>query len=120
MLLRKAVITRWARTFATMFTAGVPLVEALDSVGGAADNVVYLEATQQIQNEVRTGISLAAAMQNTGAFPGMVTQMVSIGEESGALDHMLVKVADFYEEDVDNFLASLSSLIEPAIMIILG
>jgi type IV pilus assembly protein PilC len=119
-VVRKATIARWTRTLATMFAAGVPLVEALDSVGGASGNAVYLDATRKIQTEVSTGTSLTAAMQNANVFPNMVTQMVSIGEESGALDSMLGKVADFYEEEVDEAVASLSSLMEPLIMVILG
>ncbi len=119
-VIRKATIARWTRTLATMFAAGVPLVESLDSVGGAAGNAVYLEATRKIQNEVSTGTSLTVAMQNSDVFPNMVTQMVSIGEESGSLDNMLGKVADFYEDEVDEAVASLSSLMEPLIMVILG
>lgn len=119
-VIRKATIARWTRTLATMFAAGVPLVESLDSVGGAAGNAVYLDATRQIQTEVSTGTSLTVAMQNSNVFPNMVTQMVSIGEESGALDNMLGKVADFYEDEVDEAVASLSSLMEPLIMVILG
>jgi type IV pilus assembly protein PilC len=119
-VIRKATIARWTRTLATMFAAGVPLVEALDSVGGASGNNVYLEATKKIQTEVSTGTSLTAAMQNANVFPNMVTQMVAIGEESGALDGMLGKVADFYEEEVDEAVKSLSSLMEPMIMVILG
>jgi len=119
-VIRKATIARWTRTLATMFAAGVPLVESLDSVGGACGNAVYLEATRRIQTEVSTGTSLTAAMQNSDVFPNMVTQMVSIGEESGSLDMMLGKVADFYEEEVDDAVASLSSLMEPLIMVILG
>lgn len=119
-VIRKATIARWTRTLATMFSAGVPLVEALDSVGGASGNAVYLDATKKIQNEVSSGTSLTVAMQNADVFPNMVTQMVSIGEESGALDSMLGKVADFYEDEVDEAVASLSSLMEPLIMVILG
>src|SRR5438067_4122561 len=119
-VIRKATIARWTRTLATMFAAGVPLVEALDSVGGASGNAVYLEATKKIQNEVSTGTSLTAAMQNANVFPNMVTQMVAIGEESGALDGMLGKVADFFEEEVDEAVAALSSLMEPLIMVVLG
>ncbi|MBC3873254.1 type II secretion system F family protein [Undibacterium flavidum] len=119
-VIRKATIARWTRTLATMFAAGVPLVEALDSVGGASGNAVYLDATIKIQTEVTTGTSLTVAMQNAGVFPTMVTQMVAIGEESGALDGMLGKVADFYEEEVDEAVANLSSLMEPLIMAILG
>jgi type IV pilus assembly protein PilC len=119
-VIRKATIARWTRTLATMFAAGVPLVESLDSVGGASGNIVYLEATRRIQKEVSTGTSLTVAMQNADVFPNMVTQMVSIGEESGSLDAMLGKVADFFEEEVDEAVASLSSLMEPLIMVILG
>jgi type IV pilus assembly protein PilC len=119
-VIRKATIARWTRTLATMFAAGVPLVEALDSVGGAAGNAVYLDATRKIQNEVSTGTSLTVAMQNANVFPSLVTQMVAIGEESGALDSMLGKVADFFEEEVDEAVAALSSLMEPLIMVILG
>jgi type IV pilus assembly protein PilC len=119
-VIRKATIARWTRTLATMFAAGVPLVEALDSVGGASGNAVYLEATKKIQTEVSTGTSLTVAMQNANAFPNMVTQMVAIGEESGALDGMLGKVADFYEEEVDEAVGALSSLMEPLIMVVLG
>ena len=119
-VIRKATIARWTRTLATMFAAGVPLVESLDSVGGAAGNAVYLDATKRIQTEVSTGTSLTVAMQNSDVFPNMVTQMVSIGEESGSLDNMLGKVADFYEDEVDEAVASLSSLMEPLIMVILG
>jgi type IV pilus assembly protein PilC len=119
-VIRKATIARWTRTLATMFAAGVPLVEALDSVGGASGNMVYVEATRRIQTEVSTGTSLTVAMQNADVFQSMVTQMVAIGEESGALDQMLGKVADFYEEEVDDAVASLASLMEPMIMAILG
>ncbi|WLI89885.1 type II secretion system F family protein [Massilia sp. R2A-15] len=119
-VIRKAAIARWTRTLATMFAAGVPLVEALDSVGGAAGNVVYLDATRKIQSEVSTGTSLTMAMQNANVFPPLVTQMVAIGEESGALDSMLGKVADFFEEEVDEAVAALSALMEPMIMVILG
>nr|WP_314857448.1 type II secretion system F family protein [uncultured Undibacterium sp.] len=119
-VIRKATIARWTRTLATMFAAGVPLVEALDSVGGASGNAVYLDATIKIQTEVTTGTSLTVAMQNANVFPTMVTQMVAIGEESGALDAMLGKVADFYEAEVDEAVAALSSLMEPIIMVILG
>ncbi|WP_024304037.1 type II secretion system F family protein [Pseudogulbenkiania sp. MAI-1] len=119
-VVQKATIARWARTLATMFTAGVPLVEALDSVGGASGNQVYVEATKRIQSEVSIGSSLSFAMQRTNLFPNMVMQMTAIGEESGSLDHMLEKVADFYEEEVDNAVAAMSSLLEPVIMIVLG
>lgn len=119
-VIRKATVARWTRTLSTMFAAGVPLVESLDSVGGASGNHVYMEATRKIQTEVSTGTSLTVAMQNADVFPSMVTQMVAIGEESGALDSMLGKVADFYEEEVDEAVSQLSSLMEPAIMVILG
>jgi type IV pilus assembly protein PilC len=119
-VIRKATIARWTRTLATMFAAGVPLVESLDSVGGASGNILYIEATKKIQTEVSTGTSLTNAMINSNVFPNMVTQMVAIGEESGALDQMLGKVADFYEAEVDEAVASLSSLMEPLIMAILG
>jgi type IV pilus assembly protein PilC len=119
-IIRKSVIARWTRTLSTMFAAGVPLVEALDSVGGAAGNVVYKEATRQIQNEVSGGTSLTSAMQTVDLFPNMVNQMVAIGEESGSLDAMLGKVADFYEEEVDDAVDALSSLMEPVIMVFLG
>jgi type IV pilus assembly protein PilC len=119
-LVRKSSIARWTRTLSTMFAAGVPLVEALDSVGGAAGNYVYAQATKQIKQEVATGTSLTVAMQNTTAFPSMVIQMVSIGEETGALDAMLGKVADFFEQEVDDAVEALSSLMEPLIMVVLG
>ncbi len=119
-VIRKATIARWTRTLSTMFAAGVPLVEALDSVGGASGNAVYLDATRKIQTEVSTGTSLTMAMQNADVFPNLVTQMVQIGEESGSLDAMLGKVADFFEAEVDEAVAALSSLMEPLIMVILG
>jgi type IV pilus assembly protein PilC len=119
-LVLKSTIARWTRTLATMFAAGVPLVEALDSVGGASGNHVYLTATKQIQKEVSTGTALTMAMQNSGVFPNMVLQMCSIGEETGALDAMLSKVADFYEAEVDDAVEALSSLMEPMIMVVLG
>lgn len=119
-IVRKAVIARWTRTLSTMFAAGVPLVESLDSVGGAAGNHVYKAATKQIQNEVSTGTSLTTSMQNTNLFPNMAIQMVAIGEESGALDSMLGKIADFFEQEVDDAVEALSSLMEPMIMVILG
>jgi type IV pilus assembly protein PilC len=119
-LIRKSAIARWTRTLSTMFAAGVPLVEALDSVGGASGNYVYAQATKQVKQEVSTGTSLTVAMQNTGVFPTMVVQMVSIGEETGALDAMLGKVADFYEQEVDDAVEALSSLMEPMIMVVLG
>ena len=119
-LVRKSVMARWTRTLSTMFAAGVPLVESLDSVGGAAGNYVYKVATKQIQGDVSTGTSLTSAMTNTQLFPNMVVQMVAIGEESGALDSMLGKVADFFEAEVDDAVEALSSLMEPMIMVILG
>ncbi len=119
-IIRKATVARWTRTLSTMFAAGVPLVEALDSVGGASGNHIYLVATRQIQAEVSTGTSLTVAMQNAEVFPTMVVQMVSIGEESGQLDSMLGKVADFFEQEVDDAVAGLSQLLEPLIMVFLG
>ncbi len=119
-LIKKATIARFARTLSTMFAAGVPLVEALDSVAGASGNKVYYDATKKIQSEISTGTSLTTAMQNSQVFPNMVLQMTSIGEESGSLDAMLSKVADFYEEEVDNMVAGMSSLMEPVIMVVLG
>ena len=119
-IIRKATMARWARTLSTMFAAGVPLVEALDSVGGAAGNYVYKIATKQIQSEVSTGTNLTVAMQNANVFPNMVIQMVSIGEESGQLDAMLSKVSDFFEAEVDDAVEAMSSLMEPIIMVVLG
>jgi type IV pilus assembly protein PilC len=119
-IILKSVIARWTRTLSTMFAAGVPLVESLDSVGGAAGNYVYKEGTRQIQGEVSTGTSLTSAMQNCNLFPNMVTQMVAIGEESGSLDSMLGKVADSFESEVDDAVSALSSLLEPIIMVVLG
>jgi type IV pilus assembly protein PilC len=119
-VLEKATIARWLRTLSTMFAAGVPLVEALDSVGGASGNHVYLTATRKVQQDVATGISLTVAMQNSQVFPNMVLQMTSIGEESGSLEGMLAKAADIYEREVDESVESLSSLLEPMIMVILG
>ena len=119
-IIRKATVARWTRTLSTMFAAGVPLVEALDSVGGASGNHVYVVATREIQSEVSTGTSLTVAMQNADVFPTMVVQMVSIGEESGQLDSMLSKVADFFEQEVDDAVAGLSQLLEPLIMVFLG
>src|SRR5213076_139784 len=119
-LIKKSTIARWTRTLSTMFAAGVPLVEALDSVGGASGNYVYAEATKKIQNEVSTGTALTVAMQNANVFPTMVLQMCLIGEETGALDSMLGKVADFYEAEVDDAVEALSSLMEPLIMVVLG
>jgi type IV pilus assembly protein PilC len=119
-LVRKSTIARWTRTCSTMFAAGVPLVEALDSVGGASGNFVYQQATKVIQSEVMTGTQLTVAMQNANVFPSMVIQMVSIGEETGALDAMLGKIADFYEAEVDDAVEALSSLMEPMIMVVLG
>ena len=119
-IIRKATMARWARTLSTMFAAGVPLVEALDSVAGASGNYVYYMATKQIQSEVSTGTNLTVSMQNTNVFPNMVIQMVSIGEESGQLDAMLSKVADFFEAEVDDAVEAMSSLMEPIIMVVLG
>ena len=119
-IVKKATIARYARTLGTMFAAGVPLVESLDSVAGAAGNRVYYDGVMAIKNEVSTGTHLRVAMEHTGLFPNMVVQMVAIGEESGELDKMLGKVADFYEAEVDDAVESLSSLIEPMIMAFLG
>jgi type IV pilus assembly protein PilC len=119
-LIDKSCIARWTRTLSTMFAAGVPLVEALDSVGGASGNSVYEMATVKIQQEVSTGTSLTAAMGNAHLFPTMVLQMCAIGEESGSIDHMLGKAADFYEAEVDDMVAGLSSLMEPIIIVFLG
>ena len=119
-VIEKATLARWTRTLSTMFAAGVPLVEALESVGGASGNQVFVEATSKIRAEVSTGTALTVAMQNTGRFPNMVLQMAAIGEESGSLDSMLGKVADFYEAEVDDAVAALSSLMEPIIMVVLG
>ena len=119
-LVDKSCIARWTRTLSTMFAAGVPLVEALDSVGGAAGNSVYTAATVKIQHEVSTGTALTTAMANVNLFPSMVLQMCAIGEESGSIDHMLGKAADFYEAEVDDMVAGISSLMEPIIIVILG
>jgi type IV pilus assembly protein PilC len=119
-LVNKSCIARWTRTLSTMFAAGVPLVEALDSVGGASGNAVFQEATEQIQKDVSTGAALTTSMQTTGVFPTMVIQMCAIGEESGSLDHMLGKAAEFYEDEVDEAVKGLSSLMEPFIIVILG
>lgn len=119
-ILNKAAIARYARTLSTMFAAGVPLVEALQSVAGATGNIIYSDAVMQMRDNVSTGQQLQLAMRQTNLFPNMVVQMVAIGEESGSLDAMLGKVADFYEEEVDNAVDSLSSLLEPLIMVVLG
>jgi type IV pilus assembly protein PilC len=119
-ILNKAAIARFARTLSTMFQAGVPLVEALESVAGATGNIIYEDATMKVRDEVATGQRLQRAMENTGLFPNMVVQMIAVGEESGSLDAMAGKVASFYEEDVDNAVDSMSSLLEPLIMAILG
>ena len=119
-ILHKAAVARYARTLSTMFAAGVPLVEALDSVAGATGNVVYSDAVLMIRDSVATGQQLQFAMSQTGLFPNMVEQMVAIGEESGSLDAMLAKVADFFEQEVDDAVDALSSLLEPLIMSILG
>ncbi|OGI48853.1 MAG: type II secretion system protein F [Candidatus Muproteobacteria bacterium RBG_16_65_34] len=119
-LVKKATIARFARTLSTMFAAGVPLVEALDSVAGASGNRVYYEGVMEVKNDVSTGTQLQTAMNSTGLFPNMVIQMVAIGEESGELDKMLSKAADFYEQEVDDAVAGLSSLMEPIIMAFLG
>jgi type IV pilus assembly protein PilC len=119
-ILKKAALARFARTLSTMFAAGVPLVEALESVGGATGNIVYAEAVARMREQVATGQALQLTMRQQHLFPHMVTQMTAIGEESGALDEMLSKVADFYEEEVDNAVDSLSSLLEPLIMVVIG
>ena len=119
-LVDKSCTARWTRTLSTMFAAGVPLVEALDSVGGAAGNSVYASATVRIQQEVSNGVALTAAMTKASIFPSMVLQMCAIGEESGTIDHMLGKAADFYEAEVDEMVAGISSLMEPIIIVVLG
>src|SRR5262249_23637546 len=119
-LFRKAVIARWTRTLATMFAAGTPLVESMESVAGAAGTWIYYDATREIEQAVRIGTSLTNAMQATHVFDNMVIQMAQIGEESGALDNMLLKVAEFYEREVDDAVAAISSLIEPLIIVVLG
>ena len=119
-ILNKAAIARYARTLATMFAAGVPLVEALESVAGACGNIVYENAVMKMKDEVATGQRLQRAMETTGLFPNMVVQMIAVGEESGSLDEMSAKVAQFYEAEVDNAVDSMSSLLEPLIMAILG
>lgn len=119
-MVEKSCVARWTRTLSTMFAAGVPLVEALDSVGGASGNYVYESATVKIQQEVSTGMALTTAMTNVNVFPSMVLQMCAIGEESGSIDHMLGKSADFYESEVDDMVAGISSLMEPIIIVVLG
>ncbi len=119
-IMHKAAIARFSRTLATMFAAGVPLVEALESVSGATGNIVYGNAVLQMKEDVSTGQSLQLSMKQKDLFPHMVVQMVAIGEEAGSLDKMLSKVADFYEEEVDNAVDNLSSLMEPMIMSFLG
>ncbi len=119
-ILNKSAIARFSRTLSTMFAAGTPLVEAMTSVAGACGNIVYYEATMAMRDEIATGTQVQAAMRNTGIFPNMVVQMVAIGEESGALDQMLGKVADWYEQEVDDAVESLTSLLEPIIMSVLG
>jgi type IV pilus assembly protein PilC len=119
-ILNKSAIARYARTLSTMFAAGVPLVEALESVAGATGNIVYEDAVMKMRDEVATGQRLQRAMENTGLFPNMVISMIAVGEESGSLDEMSGKVATFYEQEVDNAVDSMSSLLEPLIMAILG
>jgi type IV pilus assembly protein PilC len=119
-ILVKAAIARYARTLSTMFSAGVPLVEAMESVAGATGNIVYEQAVLRMRDEVATGQRLQRAMENTGLFPNMVIQMIAVGEESGSLDAMSAKVADFYELEVDTAVDGLASLLEPLIMAILG
>ena len=119
-ILEKGAVARWTRTLATMFAAGVPLVDALSAVGGAAGNQVFADATKRIQTSVSTGTALTVAMEDTNVFPNMALQMTRIGEETGALDNMLSKVADFYEREVDDAVTALSSLIEPIMIVFLG
>jgi len=119
-IMRKAAIARYARTLSTMFSAGVPLVEALQSVSGATGNIVYENAVLRMKDEVATGQRLQRAMESTGLFPNMVNQMIAVGEESGSLDEMSAKVATFYEAEVDNAVDAMSSLLEPLIMVVLG
>jgi len=119
-ILRKSAIARYARTLATMFAAGVPLVEAMKSVAGATGNIVYQDAVMKMRDEISTGMRMQRSMENTGLFPNMVVQMIAVGEESGSLDEMAGKVADFYEADVDAAVDAMSSLLEPMIMVILG
>ena len=119
-VMTKSILARFSRTLSTMFAAGVPLVEALKSVANTSGNVVYSDAIMRVREEVSSGIMLHASLENSGVFPHMVTQMVSIGEESGSLDTMLSKAAEFYEEEVDTLVDSLSSLIEPFVMVFLG
>ena len=119
-ILKKSAIARYARTLATMFGAGVPLVEAMKSVAGATGNIIYQDAVLRMRDEIATGMRMQRAMENTGLFPNMVVQMIAVGEESGSLDEMAGKVADFYEADVDAAVDALSSLLEPMIMAILG
>jgi type IV pilus assembly protein PilC len=119
-ILKKSAIARYARTLATMFGAGVPLVEAMKSVAGATGNIIYQDAVLRMRDEIATGMRMQRAMENTGLFPNMVVQMIAVGEESGSLDEMASKVADFYEADVDAAVDALSSLLEPMIMVILG
>jgi type IV pilus assembly protein PilC len=119
-LVMKSVVARWTRTLSTMFAAGVPLVEALDSVGGTSGNLIYARATEQIQRDVAAGSALTTAMNSAGVFPTMVLQMAAIGEESGALDDMLARAAEFYEDEVDEMVKGLSTLLEPIIIVVLG
>ena len=119
-LIEKATVSRWSRTFASLFAAGVPMVEALESVAGASGNIVFEEATLKLRTDVATGASLTSSLQAAKVFPNMLIQMVSIGEESGALDSMVEKVADYYEREVDDAVAGISSLMEPIIMVVLG
>ena len=119
-ILEISAIARFARTLSTMFAAGVPLVEAMESVAGATGNALYEEATLRMRDEVSTGTQLQQSMRATAIFPNMVVQMVAIGEESGSLDEMLSKIADFYEAEVDDLVDGLSSLLEPLIMAVLG
>jgi type IV pilus assembly protein PilC len=119
-ILNKSAVARFARTLSTMFAAGTPLVEAMVSVAGATGNIVYYDAVMKMRDDIATGTQLQVSMRDTGLFPNMVVQMVAIGEESGALDTMLGKVADWYEQEVDDAVSSLTSLLEPIIMAVLG
>jgi type IV pilus assembly protein PilC len=119
-LLEKSCIARWTRTLSTLFATGVPLLDALELAGGSSGNSVYAQATLQIQQKVSAGVSLNSAMTQAGVFPSMVVQMCAIGEESGSLDHMLGKAADFLEAEVDQKVAALASLMEPFIIVVLG
>jgi len=119
-LIEKATVARWSRTFSSLFAAGVPMVDALASVAGASGNAVFEAATMKLRTDIATGASLTSSLQAAKIFPNMLIQMVSIGEESGSLDSMVEKVADYYEREVDDAVAGISSLMEPIIMVVLG